>query len=280
MIEYRSVNDLIELINSNIQKLNFLDIGLVVGIPRSGMLPATYISLVLNKPLTDINSFLDNKTIGSGNRFKNLQIENKNVLVVDDSISTGSAIKEVKEKLKEKESNWNIKYLTIYSRKKSSNLIDLYFEEIEGDRIFEWNLFQHANILKRSCIDIDGVLCRDPKPEENDDGEKYRNFLLNAEPKFIPQVKIKTIISCRLEKYRKETVEWLSKHNIQYDNLIMLDLPDKQSRIKWGKYGEYKGEEYKKSEYVLFVESSLKEAKKIKEITGKTVFCTEIMNII
>lgn len=279
MTKYKSVNDLINTINENIFKLNSLNIGLIVGIPRSGMIPATYISLLLNKPLTDINGFINNTTFGSGNRFKNLEIENKNILIIDDSISSGQSMIEVKQKLKNIK-GYNIKYLAIYAREQSKNMVDLYFEKVEGDRIFQWNLFHHRYILSKSCMDIDGVLCRDPKPEENDDGEKYKNFLLNAEPKFVPQVKIKTLITCRLEKYRKETVEWLSKHNIEYDNLIMLDLPDKQSRIKWGKYGEYKAKEYSKQEYVFFIESSLKEARKIKEITGKTIFCTEIMDII
>ena len=48
-------------------------------------------------------------------------------------------------------------------------------------------------------MDIDGVLCADPTPEENDDGEKYRHFLLNAPPLFIPKVTIGTLVTSRLE---------------------------------------------------------------------------------
>lgn len=51
-------------------------------------------------------------------------------------------------------------------------------------------------------MDIDGVLCADPTPEENDDGEKYRHFLLNTPPLFIPKVTIGTLVTSRLEKYR------------------------------------------------------------------------------
>ena len=35
------------------------NVDLVVGIPRSGMLPANLIAMYLNKPFTDINSFLE-----------------------------------------------------------------------------------------------------------------------------------------------------------------------------------------------------------------------------
>ncbi len=60
----------------------------------------------------------------------------------------------------------------------------------------------------------------------------------------------------------------------------MLNLPNAQERQKWNKYGDYKGTEYKKSGYIFFIESSLSEAKRIKEISDKTVFCIETMSII
>lgn len=55
-IEYRSIVDMNNIIVKNLQKLPH-DIDLVVGIPRSGMLPANLIALYLNKPFTDIDSF-------------------------------------------------------------------------------------------------------------------------------------------------------------------------------------------------------------------------------
>lgn len=63
-------------------------------------------------------------------------------------------------------------------------------------------------------MDIDGVLCADPTPEENDDGEKYRHFLLNTPPLFIPKVTIGTLVTSRLEKYRPETEAWLQKNHV------------------------------------------------------------------
>ena len=60
----------------------------------------------------------------------------------------------------------------------------------------------------------------------------------------------------------------------------MLNLPNKEARIKWGKHGEYKANEYKKSCYGFFIESSLAEAKIIKQLTGKPVFCIETMNLL
>lgn len=277
-IVFKSISDLNNCIFKNISKIP-QNIDLIVGIPRSGMLPANLIALYLNKPYTDIDSFIEGKVYSCGYRGNFIKDKNiKNVLVIDDSICTGYAIDKAKNKLKKL--NFNFIYAVIYARSDSKHKVNISFETIDSSRVFQWNMFHHKRILSLSCVDIDGVLCRDPLPEENDDGEKYHKFLISAEPKFIPTVKIKTLITCRLEKYRNETEFWLKKHGIEYDKLIMLNLPNAIERRKWGKYGDYKGNEYKKQGYIFFIESSLSEAKRIKEISGKTVFCMETMSLV
>lgn len=72
----------------------------------------------------------------------------------------------------------------------------------------------------------------------------------------------------------------MKKHNISYDNLILLDLPSKAARQAWNKHGDYKALEYKKQNYRFFIESSEREARRIKELTGKSVFCTDLMKMI
>jgi len=54
---YRSINDLNNII---LQRLHILpkDFDLIVGVPRSGMLPANLLALYLNKPYTDLHSFI------------------------------------------------------------------------------------------------------------------------------------------------------------------------------------------------------------------------------
>lgn len=277
-VKYKSIKDLNDAIFKNISKFP-KDIDLIVGIPRSGMLPANIVALYLNKPYTDIESFLEGKVYACGFRGNFIKEKNvKNILVIDDSVSSGSAMNSAKQKLKEAEKSFNIKYAAIFVRSDSRKNVDVFCEIVDGLRIFQWNLFHHRRILGAACLDIDGVLCEDPMCD--DDGPEYHKFLITATPKFIPSVKIKTLISCRLEKYRAETEWWLKKHGIEYENLILLNLPNKESRMKWGKHGEYKANEYAKSQYSFFIESSLREAKIIKEKTGKTVFCIETMSII
>jgi hypoxanthine phosphoribosyltransferase len=60
-MNYRSYQDLSDDIKSNIYKLEKYNIDLVVGIPRSGMIPAYMISLILNVNCTDFHSFIENR---------------------------------------------------------------------------------------------------------------------------------------------------------------------------------------------------------------------------
>ena len=272
-MNYRTFSDLNELI---IRRLYILpkDIDLIVGIPRSGMVPANLIALYLNKSLTDLDSFINGCIYKSGEREKKLDLDKvKNVLIVDDSIASGSALNKCKNKIGDLESKYNIQYCCIYSIPEKTESIDYYFEIVPLPRYFQWNIMNHF-ILEKSCCDIDGVLCVDPTPEENDDGEKYRNFILNAKPLFIPKVKIGTLVTSRLEKYRNETEEWLKINNINYNKLVMLDLPDMAARKKANCHGSFKAKEYSKDKYMLFIESERSQAMEINRITNKPVLCT------
>lgn len=270
---YRTSSDLSKLIRDNIDIIPH-DIDLVVGIPRSGMLPATLIALLLNKRLSDVDSFCEGKVLSYGESRKGYMNPTPihKVLVVDDSVGHGGSMTKAKQKLEKTNNDCIYIYLAPIVTSIGIPFVDIYFEIIDDARIFEWNLFHHQ-FLEKSCMDIDGVLNVDP--EIDDDGPIYRDFLINAKPKILPTVKIDTLISCRLEKYRSLTESWLKKHNIQYNHLILLNLPDKQSRITWGKHGEFKAKYYKEHSHILFVESSFIQAQIICQIARKPVYCVE-----
>ena len=271
-MQYRTIKNLSDLIRKQLWRIPH-DIDLVIGLPRSGMLPASMIALYLNKRFTDVDSFVNGHIYGTGWTRTVYMKESpiKKVLVVDDSIYSGKSITQAKEKLVGFEDIEFI-YFSVFSRSESSNFVDIYCEIIDDERIFEWNLFHHYK-LASTCMDIDGVLCCDP--EIDDDGEKYMDFLNTAKPLFIPTAPVDTLISCRLSKYRSQTENWLKCNNINYSNLVMLDLPNRETRIKWGKYGEFKGEYYRQSNDSLFIESSLFQAVTIAQISHKPVICIE-----
>ena len=274
-MRYVTIKELSDLVRRNLWKVPH-DVDLVVGIPRSGMLAANMIALFLNTNLSDIDSFVEGKVYCNGlsrGRYVRKSDAIRKVLVVDDSICGGTSLNDAKRKLEAvRDKGYELLFCVPIATSHGANLVDLCFEIIDDERVFEWNLFHHA-ILEKACVDIDGVLC--PNPEEDDDGEKYGVFLQETKPLFTPTVKINTLITCRLEKYRKQTEEWLKNNNVSYDNLVMLDLPDKASRVIWGKHGEYKGEYYKNSDCQLFIESSRHEAAVIVKNANKPVICIE-----
>lgn len=277
-MRYVTIKELSDLIRQNIWKIPH-DIDCVVGIPRSGLMVANMIALYLNKRLGDVESLLEGKCfdIGISRAYMMNHSTIHKVLVVDDSVWSGLSMAKVKERLNNVADKYELTFFAPIVTSNGAECVDIFFEVIDGQRIFEWNLFHHC-FLENACFDIDGVLCKDPAID--DDGEQYAQFLQNATPLFIPTAPIGTIISCRLEKYRKLTEDWLKKYNIKYKELVMLDLPTKAARVKWGKHGEYKGEFYKSSGHNLFIESSLRQAEIIANISHKPVICIETNSLI
>ncbi len=273
-LEYRSYADLSGLIHTaDISKLKNYD--LVVGIPRSGMIPAYMLGLRLNLPVIDLDGFLNGNRPVGGKRLTSLSDnEFKNVLVVDDSIRFGGQLKEVRERLALKP-ECTFSFCTPFATSENRHQVDHAFEIIDQPRVFQWNIM-NSWVYEYSCVDIDGVLCDDPTEAENDDGEKYIHFLLNATLKYKPKVPIKTLVTNRLEKYRPQTESWLSANGIKYKDLLMLDLPDKATRQRLGVHGIFKAEVYAgMKDALLFIESDRSQAEKINNITGRAVFCVD-----
>lgn len=271
---FRNIADLNQII---LKRLSILprDFDLIVGIPRSGMLPANLLALYLNKPYTDIHSFVNGHVYKAGERGQFITVkEFKKILIVDDSVSSGSAIKKAKELLVGIDPDFEISFCAVYVSPGKESVVDYVFEIVPLPRYFQWNIFNHTS-LDKACFDIDGVLCVDPTPEQNDDGPIYLDFIKNAAPLYIPGSLIGTLVTSRLEKYRTETENWLKQHNVKYKKLIMLDLPDMYARQRANNHAEHKASVYKENEYNLFFESSLRQALEINQLTGKPVFCTE-----
>lgn len=278
-MNYRSIKDLNETI---LRELHVIprDIDLIVGVPRSGMMPANLMALYLNLPYTDIHSFINGYIYKSGARRQFFDgSEFKKILVVDDSIASGSALIECKENLQHLNGKYDFSFCVVYATPEKEKLADYALEIVPTPRYFQWNVFNHTT-LEKACFDIDGVLCVDPTEAQNDDGSKYISFLLNAAPLYIPGSKIGTLVTSRLEKYRDETETWLKNNGVRYDKLVMLDLPDKKARQKANCHGTHKAKEYKSSKYNLFVESDLKQAIEINKLTKKPVYCTQNFEMI
>ncbi len=246
-----------------------------MGIPRSGMVPAYMIGAFLNRYVCSLDEFVSGIAYSKGIRSVRERTVKK-VLVVDDSVNDGLAMRRAKERLQGKEKEFELVYMAVYAVEKATGLVDVYADICPQPRFFQWNYMYHPGLLPQACLDIDGVLCVDPTAEENDDGEKYRQFILNARPLFVPNDKVKALVTSRLEKYRPETERWLAENGVKYEKLYMLDLPFREERIRRGAHASFKAGIYKKlKDAHLFIESNPQQAAEIRRLSGKPVICTE-----
>jgi orotate phosphoribosyltransferase len=250
------------------------DIDLVVGIPRSGLLAANLLCLHLDVPMTDVENLCAGRMLDTGSRCADdISFEAiDSVFVVDDSVLTGGQMTETRERLSEFDFPFDIQFGAVYISPRGHEYVDYWSEVVPSPRVFEWNILHHTQ-LENFCVDIDGVLCRDPTAAENDDGENYREFLTEVEPNIVPDQQIGWLVTSRLEKYRPETEAWLATHGIDYENLVMMDVPDMETRRERGNHAQHKAEAYSSTGASLFIESNRKQAAEICQETNKPVFC-------
>lgn len=270
------------------------DIDLVVGIPRSGLLVASILAAYRNIPLADVDGFVEGRCYRTGHtkprslnavgapRDAHLAYLDtpRRVLVVDDTVSTGQSIKQVRSRIEAAGLPHRVEYGAVYALPDKTDAVDHYCEVLTAPRIFEWNLFQQPFFLPKACVDMDGVLCQNPSYDQNNDGEKYLRFLSESRPYLTPTVPIGWIVTSRLERYRPQTEAWLLDHGIEYGELIMLDYPDSASRQSMRVHSAYKADVYRKTGAELFIESDIRQAVEIASLARRDVLCVDTMQIV
>lgn len=278
-MNYRSVSDLSTLTNRFASQVP-VDVDLVVGIPRSGMLVASIVALKLNLPLTDLYSFERNDALKKGHTrtYKHAALASpqqaKKVLLVDDSIASGGSMRDALNKVKGFFAG-EVVTMVAFGQRNNADAVDIVLETVEQPRVFEWNIMHHP-LISYACLDMDGVLCVEPTPAQNDDGVIYREFLNSAKPLFIPSIEVKHLVASRLEKYRPETEAWLKRHGVRYQHLHMLDLPDAAECCRLKTQQQFKARVYRSDPHaVLFIENKEIHAREIVRLASKPVFCLE-----
>jgi uncharacterized HAD superfamily protein/hypoxanthine phosphoribosyltransferase len=269
-------------VRANLHKIPH-DIDLVVGIPRSGMIPAYMIGLYTNRAVVDLTGFLDNRTPGKGHT-RTIGVDvaapqaARHILLVDDSIASGQSLQRVLATIASTGFAGRVTTCAAITLPSNACSVDVSFREVPHPRIFEWNAFHHS-FVEKSCFDLDGILCVDPCNEENDDGPRYLQFLGGATPLIRPTRRIGHIVSARLEKYREPTEQWLKAHGIEYGKLHLIDLPSGAERRRLGAHCTHKASVYRDTGAVLFYESEAGQARQIAKLSGKPVLCTYDMTL-
>jgi len=280
MFGYMSVAELSSAIRAGLTMVP-TEVDLIVGIPRSGMIPAYLIGLFLNRLVIDLETFLhDGPSPGHGARALGADVatplQAKHILLVDDSLASGASMTAVLGRIAAARYAGRVTSCAIVVEPSMAPQVDLHFVEMPQPRLFEWNAFHHPYI-EHSCFDLDGLLCADPTPQENDDGERYRAFLRAAAPLFKPTRRIGHIVSARLEKYRPETEAWLDAQSVRYGALHLIDLPSRAERIRLDAHHRHKARIYRETDAVLFYESDPNQARAIAQLSGRPVLCVADM---
>lgn len=255
----------------------------IVGVPRSGLIAASIIATQLHLPLYQIfGNELSPLGFGSRGRF---DIPNGTLVVVDDTVYSGSAIGRVRLAMAGKPTL----FTAVYVNPQATRSVDLFARVLPSPHLLEWNMMNNgpwaglsANPIYRGGVatDMDGIICHDSDVPDADDGpglERYRQWLINAKPRWLPRAQpTRLIITARLEKFREETEAWLKRWRINVDRLIMHPA-DKASHR--GNVAAWKAGHYAASNCGFFVESEPWQAAEIYRLTDRPVICPDIATV-
>ena len=264
-VSYKQLNEwILEFIKTIPNKFD-----LIVGIPRCGLVFASILSAKFGRPLTVPDSYWMWKS-----PLPNLGINS--ILICDDAISSGQQMDMAIKMIHIRYPNAKIEIAVVI--KHLNSVVDYYHKITDDPKLFEWSLV-HFKSGKLAC-DIDGVICNDLPVgfEEEISPEGYEDHIKNAIPQFIPQYTIDTIVSCRVERWRKETEKWLQKVGIKYEQLKLWDIEKPANRI--GKWADYKIEEIGNANIDYVFESNWEQTQRIYEALKIPVLCFEKMEML
>jgi orotate phosphoribosyltransferase len=249
------------------------------------MLAASMLALHLHKPLTDVDNLLKGQLLGSGRRLTDetdLDVLStaRRILIVDDSLHTGRSMRAAQAKAEGHPLIGRLLWGAVYLPHSSSqHPVDVWHSVVPMPRAFEWNVLHHSR-LGDACMDIDGVLCRDPSVDENDDGPTYERFLCEVPARLVPGSEVGWLVTSRLERYRRQTETWLAAQGIRYRHLIMHSAETAEQRRLAGDHAFSKARAYRDTGAWLFIESDVRQAQEIARLSRRSVYCTDARTMV
>lgn len=280
MFGYVSIAQLSADIRANIHRIP-ADVDLVVGIPRSGMIPAYMIGLFVNTMVTDLETFLANGRLGHGRTRKvgvNLVEPHaaRHVLLVDDSVRSGASMQACLARVQAAGFTGKLTTCAAIVVPDQHLAVDLFFRDMPQPRIFEWNALHHSEV-RHSCFALDGLLCADPPMSENARG--YEDWLHTAQPLFKPNGVIGHIVSERSSKFLDITGDWLTAHDISCSHLHLRGESSSAGMFTHAAHVKHKARIYRESGAALFYESNPRRAQEIASDAGRAVMCIGDMQL-
>ena len=239
----------------------------IVGIPRSGMVPASIVSVLLHLPLWRLEHDGGLMAVGHGGRGRKDALAGKGgslLAVIDDTVYNGAALRRARQQMRGIASIFG----AVYVKPESRDVADFWHRLLPSPHLLEWNALNPGPLPavpnpvygRGFALDLDGVICHDAES-----GGKV------GTPYLIPRAHHCPLIATgRPARARAATVDWLALHGIRFDRLEMLpdDDPATVQTI-----AAHKARHYKASGCGFFIESDPDQAELIHEATGKPVIC-------
>ncbi len=247
----------------------------VVAIPRSGLVPATLVSLYRNVELfTSPAMFAAGRAVHGTTRRPRRDRSGgagRRVLVVDDSCNTGSSLRDAVAAVRCGDPTADVTTMVVYATSRSADLVDHWCEIVDQPRVFEWNLLHHPK--SRSIgFDLDGIFCPDPPDRASTDDATLEEYYRTAPMRVAPTYRLGAVISSRSTRFEGVTRDWLEEHDVEYDDLILFPGTG-AARRALGLHAAHKARHYTASGLDLFVESDPSQAYEIQRLTGRPVIC-------
>jgi adenine/guanine phosphoribosyltransferase-like PRPP-binding protein len=221
-------------------------IDVVIGIPRSGLIPASMIATSLGCPLTTPDLFAEGRFWTSRLLEPPSPDSIRSILLVDDSIDRGSSLEAARRRIEAADGDHRITTLAVVAHHPDAQrLVDLHHCVLPHPTLFEWNLM-HAKTMTTLSASLRGVLDR---------------------PDGVPRYTIDRVLAEGSEADRDATVAWLHERGVRYETLVMLA-------------GRSEREVLGASRPDLHFEGSLEKAHEIFEATGIPTLSFEAMELV
>jgi orotate phosphoribosyltransferase len=222
---YRSMNDLNQAIVAWTRVLP-RSLDLIVGIQRSGLLVANMIALYMHRPVGDVEGLLSGRQFDSGPRLDRRAAGGRplNILVVDDSLWSGSQMAEARRRIEAAGLPHRIRYGAVYIAPGTADKVDFHHEVVPVPRLFEWNLMHHP-FIEEGCLDIGVLLGTQGTPAPTIAPKALAKVLSDTVPAFRTDRRIGWLIADMPSACRPLLESWLARHDIAYRTLVLRDEP-------------------------------------------------------
>src|SRR3990172_1444184 len=253
------------------------NVGAVIGIPRSGLQVAATIATLRNLPLYAVMEHCV-VNLGGGRRARELerlercQAPRAASLLVDDSVCTGAEMERAVDVCR---SNGFDPLLTaaVYVHPPARHKIDLAGRCWVMPHWFEWHCFG-SEMVEKCAFDMDGMICQECPPEDDDDGPAYRQWLQDVLPRWLPRPhRVPLIITARQTRYEQPTRDWLARHGLDVQDIRFGPWLTKQERDRFYDPAVHKGAAFRRADCSVMFESCPRQAQRIAQASGKTVIC-------